>query len=72
MKKAAALIGKFSATLEKPGAKPKPAPPVIPSVSAGRSAATGNNAGSAGERSAEGGTACSPARGGDARSLHGG
>ncbi|MEK6698124.1 MAG: translation initiation factor IF-2 [Nitrospirota bacterium] len=30
MKKAAALIGKFSATLEKPGAKPKPAPPVIP------------------------------------------
>jgi translation initiation factor IF-2 len=45
MKKAAALIGKFSSTLEKPGAKPKPAPlpplpkpvmpapPVIPPVS---------------------------------------
>ncbi len=44
MKKAAALIGKFSSTLEKPGAKPKPAPippmpkpampapPVIPPV----------------------------------------
>jgi translation initiation factor IF-2 len=36
MKKAAALIGKFSSTLEKPGAKPKPAPlppmpkPVMP------------------------------------------
>jgi len=37
LKKAAALIGKFSSTLEKPGAKPKPAPippplpkPVIP------------------------------------------
>src|SRR5512139_3198488 len=26
MKKAAALIGKFSSTLEKPGARPKPAP----------------------------------------------
>src|SRR5512144_218323 len=26
MKKAAALIGKFSSTLEKPGTKPKPAP----------------------------------------------
>jgi len=44
MKKAAALIGKFSSTLEKPGAKPKPAsvpppkptlpaPPVIPPAS---------------------------------------
>ena len=44
LKKAAALIGKFSSTLEKPGAKPKPAPipppkptmpapPVIPPVS---------------------------------------
>src|SRR5512141_17052 len=36
LKKAAALIGKFSSTLEKPGVKPKPAPipplpkPVIP------------------------------------------
>src|SRR5512143_1232478 len=36
LKKAAALIGKFSSTLEKPGTKPKPAPvpplpkPVIP------------------------------------------
>ncbi len=31
MKKAAALIGKFSSTLEKPGVKPKPAPiPVMP------------------------------------------
>src|SRR5574342_367790 len=45
LKKAAALIGKFSSTLEKPGAKPKPAPipplpkpampapPVIPPIS---------------------------------------
>jgi len=43
LRKAAALIGKFSSTLEKPGAKPKPAPippkptlpapPVIPPVS---------------------------------------
>ncbi|MDH4162430.1 MAG: translation initiation factor IF-2 [Nitrospirota bacterium] len=34
LKKAAALIGKFSSTLEKPGAKPKPAPipPVIKPV----------------------------------------
>jgi translation initiation factor IF-2 len=31
LKKAAALIGKFSSTLEKPGAKPKPAPlPPLP------------------------------------------
>ena len=29
-KKAAALIGKFSSTLEKPGAKPKPAPVIPP------------------------------------------
>ena len=28
LKKAAALIGKFSSTLEKPGAKPKPIPPL--------------------------------------------
>ncbi len=30
MKKAAALIGKFSSTLEKPGSKPKPVPPPLP------------------------------------------
>ena len=30
MKKAAALIGKFSSTLEKPGVKPKPAPVIPP------------------------------------------
>jgi len=35
LKKAAALIGKFSSTLEKPGAKPKPAPiPPKPSIPA--------------------------------------
>ncbi|HEX9019895.1 MAG TPA: translation initiation factor IF-2 [Nitrospirota bacterium] len=46
LKKAAALIGKFSSTLEKPGAKPKPAPippkpsmpapPVIPPTAHGK------------------------------------
>jgi translation initiation factor IF-2 len=30
LKKAAALIGKFSSTLEKPGTKPKPIPPPLP------------------------------------------
>src|SRR5208283_3049120 len=35
LKKTAALIGKFSSTLEKPGAKPKPAPiPPKPSIPA--------------------------------------
>ncbi len=40
MKKAAALIGKFSSTLEKPGTRPKPAviPPVIPPPAAPKQA----------------------------------
>ena len=42
LKKAAALIGKFSSTLEKPGVKPKPAP--IPSAEADHACSAGHSA----------------------------